>query len=150
MLTEIQEQAVKTMLADRYYQRVPAMREDEGEIVARVKAAIAKLGICCVAHILECRAEGSNAPGPLFRPIRLAVDVVELVAINRASSGSQLPASAVAEHTAQLLHYPNNPARGDAYPLACESVAKIPDKTYLIYRVVLGTSGVLPITIGQA
>jgi len=75
-------------------------------------------------------------------PVRVEVEIVELVALNRGERGSRLSASDVAEHTGWLLHCVNHPGR-DAYPLTLARIRPRPDKTFLIYTVELETAGSL-------
>lgn len=144
VLTDVQTQAVKLMIGDKYYASVKIIPEQEpGNIPSLIAQALGKVGgICAIVATPSCIFRGTDAPGPQIDPLSLSIDIVEFVAVNRGAKGSQLPCSEVAEHTAWLLHYPNHAAtRSDSYPLIADRMRLVPDKQFLIYRVEFKTVG---------
>lgn len=145
ILTELQEAALSIMQSDSYYARITLLSEQRGDIRNQIQVALAKLGICCIVMTPEAVCENSNAPGPMFNPLTLSIDVVEFVLKNRGDQGSGQAASDVAEHTLWLLHYPNHAHhRQDPCNLIAKRLRLVPDKQFLVYRVEFETTGSLP------
>ncbi len=140
----LQQQVEGILQSDPYYSGIRLLSEQLGDIQAQVRQALAKLGLCCIVVTPDAQFQGTNAPGPIADPVEVSVDVTELVLVNRGSNGTGIPASAVAEHTAWLLHYPNHAHhREDAHPLTARRIRLVPDKTFLIYRCEFTTTGAL-------
>jgi len=142
LLASIQQQCVAVMAADAYYRRIEPVAEQQGEISSMLKAALGKLGIAVIVHTPTADTKGRSSPGPRMDPIRVEIEIVELVMLNRSEKGSRLPCSDVAEHTAYLLHCVNYPGR-DTYPLVTVRIGSKPHKSFLIHTVELETSGSL-------
>lgn len=145
LLTSLQESVLQIMQSDPYYARVKLLTEQLGDIRNQIQQALNKLGICALITTPSGDVKYPNAPGPMFDPLTIAVDIVELVLINRGASGSQQPASDVAEHTAWLLHYTNHAHhRNDPFIFSVRRIRLVPDKQFVIYQVEFTTTGLLP------
>lgn len=144
VLTEVQNAVVSILQSDKYYARIDVVSEQLGDIVNKIDIALKKLGICIVVHTAEATFADPDAPGPRMNPLLIDIDVTEFVLKNRGDSGSGLPADDVAEHTAWLLHYPNHAGtRTDPCILTPKKLFVVPDKTFLIYRLQVETTGSL-------
>jgi hypothetical protein len=133
-LTTLQTQCVTIMEADARIDGVSILYEQIGNIGSMIQAALSKIGICAI--VLTPGAEGKGtAPGPQVNPVKLTVQITELVFKNRSAAGTNIPASSLAEHLAWLLHYANHAATRSDPQLTFRRLALVPDKNYLIYNV---------------
>jgi hypothetical protein len=142
LFSNIQNQCVAVMKADAYYRRIEPVAEQQGEIASMIKIALQKLGIAVIVHTPTAECKGRSSPWPRMDPVRVEIEIVELVMMNRGEKGSRIPASDLAEHTGWLLHCVNHPAR-DAYPLTLSRIGFRPHKVFLIHTVELETAGSL-------
>lgn len=144
VLNDLQTAALTIMQGDKYYARVALLTEQLGDIRNQIQISLGKLGICAIIMTPSAECKLTNCPGPILDPLKLSVDIVELVVTNRGANGSKQPASEVAEHTAWLLHYPNHAHhRKDPCIFTARSIRQVPDKLFLVYRVEFTTSGSL-------
>lgn len=144
VLTDLQAAALAIMQSDKYYARIKLLTEQLGDIRNQIQMSLSKLGICVIVTTPEAVCQHTNAPGPILDPLKLEIDIVEFVMQNRGSSGSQQPASDIAEHTAWLLHYPNHAHhRTDPCAFTAKRIHMVPDKQFLVYRVEFETTGSL-------
>lgn len=144
VLTDVQGEALAILRSDLYYAQIALLSEQLGEIRNEIQRALAKLGLCAIVLTPEATFQHTQAPGPILDPLSLTVEIVEFVTKNRGASGTQIPASDAAEHTAWLLHFPNHAHhRSDAHTFTARRIRMVPDKQFLVYRVEFTTSGVL-------
>lgn len=143
-LATIQAEIAANLRRDSWFQAVPIVTENLGDIANQIEIALGKLGIVAVILTPAGKAAFPDAPGPILDPVSAVVAVYEMVVLNRGAKGTKLPASAVAERVAYQLHYPNHAAvRTDEYPLICQEIALRPDRTHLIYQVTFRTRAVI-------
>ncbi len=119
------------------------LREQQGDIQAQIKAAIAKLGLVIMVMTPSGKSTAKNAPGPILDPLILAIDITEMVLINRGVNGTRIPCSEAAERVAWAIHGPNHPGRQLIPNVSVTSVGIVPDPSFLIYRVEALTRGVI-------
>lgn len=144
LITTVQESAVHIFESDPYFARISIIPEQSHDIATILRTALSKLGICIVVTTPKATCSCPNAPGPVLDPLELSIDIIEQVLLNRAESGSRLPASEVAERTAWLLHFPNHAHhRSDPYPLTAKKFYIVPDDHFQIFRVEFTTNGAL-------
>jgi hypothetical protein len=110
VLSTLRSQVQDRLQADDYFEDIPILTEERGDVEAEISNALGtlteqggKLGICVV--ILTARAEIKDSiPGPYLGNIGLTIHVEESVLINKGASGTQKPCSDVAERVAARLH----------------------------------------------
>lgn len=140
VLTDIQTKVLGIMQDDEYYSPFDPLYEQIGDISNRIQRAVREIGLSIVVMTPEATVSSSDAPGPYLDPITVAVQISELVIVNRGDNGSKLPASDVAEHTMWKLHYPNHPTRDDTYHLIGKSIRLKNHRTLLVYQVLFETA----------
>lgn len=143
--TAIQEQVVKILSADPYFARVPVIAFQKGDLASQIKEQIAKLGICVIVRTPMGDARGKTSVGPYMDPIRVVVDVIELVITNRGTNGTKLACDDVAERVAARLHSQNYPNRRDTYLMAAGGIQEVADKMFVFYQVKLTTAAQLAV-----
>lgn len=145
VLDTVQKAAQGILKADPYFTRIEVVTEQLGDIANQIQIALSKLGICAIVATPDTEFDSPDAPGPIMNPVKLIVEVVELVLMNRGKTGTGRSASAVAERAAWQLHYSNHAHyRQDPCMFIARRIRMVPDKTYLIYRVEFTTTGSLP------
>lgn len=143
VLSDTQAMMVAILESDSALAPVKILSENLGDINSQIRMALGKIGICAIVLTPDASVDGTNAPGPLLKPVGVVVEIEELVVVNRGDKGSKLPASDVAERVLWRGHSPNWPTRGDTRLLTGKGIKLIPDKQFLIYRVEFETTGAL-------
>jgi hypothetical protein len=107
-LNFLQSKIVDKLAADSWFNRIPVIAEDIGDIVTAVDISVGKLGSCVVVETPVANCNIPNVPSIIFDEVLIVVTVWENVIINRdpnSAEASQKPALHTAQIVAALLHH---------------------------------------------
>jgi hypothetical protein len=149
VLTTIQEQCADRLQADSMFANVPVLTERVHDLQSEINIALGPLngrsgrsGLVAVVLTPTANVNFSDVFGPFFDDIRITVRVLENVTQNQdATSGTGIPAAALAEQVCNLLHHfqPDN-SNG---PIVARkpTLSLVPDTANLVYHCRFKTSG---------
>lgn len=111
LLRQLRQQIADRLAADSYFEDIPVLTEDRGDVENEIARALGtltetggKIGICAVVLTPFARIRTQELPGPYLDPLQLSVTIEENVLVNQATGGTQKHCSDVAERVATLLH----------------------------------------------
>jgi hypothetical protein len=99
ILTSIQQEVAECRLADPFFTTIPVLVELPRDLSYELQASVAAAGTYGVVLVPQALVNASNAPGPYFDPVEIAVRFYENVPV---STGPH--ALEVAETALALLH----------------------------------------------
>lgn len=136
--------AVAKILYDedsRLDKRIPVLCENQLDLVSRITETIAQAqpGICC---IIRSPSFAGNTGGQLFFPdCTIRIRILENVLLNRAESGTRIPAQLAAEQVAKSVNNVTPDGFGCALqPVSISEVVEQRLAGILIYEVVCKTA----------
>lgn len=105
ILEALQQQMADVLTADPYFDSIPVIPENVGDIENEIERGLGKLGIVVVI-VAPTASTGQTreVPGPYYDEINLVCAVTENVLLNRSVNGTNKHNLAVAEHVAAILH----------------------------------------------
>lgn len=103
VLKAIQASVADRLLSDPYFENIPVITENIGDIETAIDEAVDRLGICMVVVTPGARVTNPNVAGPWFNKIPIVVRAIENVILNRGTEGAKQASEAV-EMAAILLH----------------------------------------------
>lgn len=83
---------------------VPVLTADDGDLDARIEAALGRLGLCATVMLSGLDDGKKSLPGPVFGSAELIIEVTEVSPVNRGVSGTGTGAIEAAEQAARALH----------------------------------------------
>lgn len=132
---------------DRWFDRIPVITEQLGDIANAVELSVGKLGTCVVVETPVANLNYTDLPGVYLDDVPIVVTVWENVIINQSNTGSQKHALDTALIVLALLHQYLVPELADAngnMPLVIarpqQTIVKSPDPELLGYHVNLRTN----------
>lgn len=103
-LLDLQQLCADHLDEDRWFDQIPVITENLGDVATLVNIAVGKLGSCCVVETPLANATKPNIPSIWFDEIPIIVTVWESVILNRSDTGSNKKALDTAQIIASLLH----------------------------------------------
>ncbi len=149
-LQPVLEAILALLRADPFFADVTTMVDDEQELAAELKKALATLaeeggrnGTACVIEVPDLGVEFPNLRGPQFDEVVVDLNFLENVLLNRGDSGTRKTARRLALAAARSLHH--KPIPGLNKVLLAQRVFKKdnPDTKDLIYALRLKTGGLV-------
>lgn len=107
-ITYTQQRLESLLVANVYFDDIAVIPFDKGDIQNMVDIAVAKIGIAVVIMAPRKETKEQDAPGP-FSKIFCSCEVIETVVVNRGVSGTNKPASEVAEYIESIVHCSQQP-----------------------------------------
>lgn len=99
VLASIQQEIADRLSADPFFSIIPMLVEQPRDVSYELQASIARAGIYGVVLIPQAAVTASTAPGPIFDPVEITVQIRENIPV---ASGPH--ALEVAETALALLH----------------------------------------------
>lgn len=144
MFTALQTEAKAALDAAVFFSAAPAIPvyyEQLHDIVSQIEISIGKIG-ACVVILTPAAPATAHGPYPCFSRVQVVARVFEDVIINRGASGSQQPASLIAEAVA--FHLTGRAVTGcGGNKLLLEGINLVDDPQYQVYDVTLFTGAVI-------
>lgn len=107
VLRELQQAVCDYLDSDAWFDLIPVIREEMGDLSNLIDISLGKLGCCVVVETPVANCESPNVPSMFFNDIPIVVTVWENVLLNRTASGSQKYALDTAQIIAALLQHWN-------------------------------------------
>jgi hypothetical protein len=106
LLAGIQEACAERLRTDGFFTNIEVITERLGDIEKRINQSLGsiKAGICVIIVTPVANVTSPNLAGPYFGEVKVVVRVIENTIINRSATGTQKPASKVAEIVCARLH----------------------------------------------
>ncbi len=139
-LSSIQQGIAAILQADPYLlqAQAEAIYENDGDLDAKIRTALAKLGLMVLVLTPACRRNGAGSY--IDATVTVVIQVAEHPVINRARAG-HVTALDMAEHIAAYLD--NHPIPPAAQPLSFSSIDPIDVAKSLAYNVRYQTRAIL-------
>jgi len=149
-LQPVLEAILALLRADPFFADVTTMVDDEQDLVAELKKALATLadeggrnGTACVIEVPDLGVEYPNLRGPQFDDVVIDLNFLENVLLNRGDAGTRKTARRLALAAARALHH--KPIPGLNKVLLVQRVFKKdnPDTKDLIYACRVKSGGLV-------
>jgi hypothetical protein len=157
MLRQLRQQVVDRLQADSYFEDMPVLVEDKGDLdneIARALGALTetggKVGCCVVVMSPRADVKNPNVSKPVLDPIVITIHVEEAVLINQSTQGTQKHCSDVAERVAALLHWWTPDGRQSPLLAGAGALQAVePVIGDVAYAAILRATGGLSVTLSQ-
>lgn len=134
-LSQLQADALEFIRAHETLASVDAMTEERKDLTNEINKALRSLGLVLVINTAVANATRPNQPGPTFDQIQFSVDVIENVLLNRAATGSGIPALSAAYEVARALHWKQPSIGSGTIYVRTPTIQFVNDNALLMYRV---------------
>ena len=122
--------------ADPQFQGIVVITEKIKDFENEIQKALAEVnGICLIVLTPIGTAGHPNIPKVFFDNVTVMVRVIENPTLNQGPSGTNLPASYIAEKVAACVHWLQMENRA----IFCTGIKQVPDKVNLVYDVMFKT-----------
>jgi hypothetical protein len=131
---KLQEEIRLKLGADPEFSGIEVLTENQKDIVSSIDNALASIrgGVCCIVLTPGANVVYPNVKGPQFDEVAIVVRVIENVLVNRSATGTNKPATLVAENVAKSLHHHMTLGKK---VITCKGIALFGDPDNLIYDV---------------
>jgi len=138
ILCALQQEVADRLSDDAFFASIPVLVEQPLEVTYELQASAAEAGIWVVVLVPEASVTSFNAPGPIFDPVEIAVQVRENVPV---ASGPH--ALEVAEYTLALLHLYRPETVNEVMTAAPRALRRLDEPDVVAYEVRVRTQVVV-------